>query len=323
MNDAVFYELALKEIANEASVKDLELLEQYLEKPEYKYKYNVLVETLSHDASSSVYKEFDLKRGLEKLRYKIHQEEKRKLFISKKAMAIAASLVLFLSVGLLLNNISRSKTSVNYVLATSLQGQRTKVVLPDSSTVYLNAGTMLRYPKKFTNNSRTVFLKGEAFFKVKRNEHKPFVVNSGNFKTTVLGTSFNVNNTSQANFSVAVKTGKVKVENSSSKNQFILIKNTQVAFNKELNVLEKSNVNANYICSWHENILRFDAITVKEAFSKIEAWYNVKIQCESEALLSKKIKAVYNNEPIDKVLKNLEFMLGIQYNLENNTIIIK
>ncbi|TXE06101.1 DUF4974 domain-containing protein [Seonamhaeicola algicola] len=323
MNDAVFYELALKEIANEASVKDLELLGQYLENPEYKYKYDELVETLSHDASSSVYKEFDLKRGLEKLRYKIHQEEKRKLFISKKAMAIAASLVLFLSVGLLLNNVSGSKTSVNYVLATSLQGQRTKVVLPDSSTVYLNAGTTLRYPEKFTNNSRTVFLKGEAFFKVKRNEHKPFVVNSGNFKTTVLGTSFNVNNTSQANFSVAVKTGKVKVENSSTKNQFILIKNTQVAFNKELNVLEKSNVNANYICSWHENILRFDAITVKEAFSKIEAWYNVKIQCESEALLSKKIKAVYNNEPIDKVLKNLEFMLGIQYNLENNTIIIK
>ncbi|WP_147676706.1 FecR family protein [Algibacter pacificus] len=323
MNDDIFYEIAFKNLANETSVEDKELLERYLQHSEYKNKYNELVEILSHETSSKIFNEFNLKHGLKTLRRKINQEEKRKFSINKKAFAIAASLLLFLGIGTLLNNANFSNPSVNYVLVTSLEGQRTQIILPDSSIVFLNTGSEIRYPEKFNNKQRSVFLKGEAFFKVKRDVYKPFVVNSGNFKTTVLGTSFNVNSTAQTNFSVVVKTGKVKVENTNTKKEFILIKNTQVVFNKELNALEKSAVNAAYVTDWHNNILRFDAITLKEAFSKIEAWYHVKVQCESEAILNKKIRAVYNNEPIDKVFKSLEFMVGLKYKIENNKVIIK
>ncbi|KJD36969.1 hypothetical protein PW52_00475 [Tamlana sedimentorum] len=323
MNDDTFYEIALKNLANAASAKDKALLERYLQDASYVAKYKALQAVQVYNTSSAAYNEFNLKRGLEKLRQKIKEDEKRKFLINKKALAIAASFAILLSVGLWFNKLYISKTAVNYIIASSLKGQRTQITLPDSSTVFLNAGAQLRYPEKFTTNQREVFLTGEAFFKVKRNESKPFMVNSGNFKTTVLGTSFNVNNTNPTSFSVVVKTGKVKVENTKTNNQFILVKNTQVVFNKALNTLEKSSINADYATNWHKNILHFNAITLQEAFGKIETWYNVNIQCNSKTLLNKKIRAVYNDKPLEEVLKSLEFMVGLQYTIENNTVTIK
>ncbi len=69
--------------------------------------------------------------------------------------------------------------------------------------------------------------------------------------------------------------------------------------------------------------MRFDAITANEAFSKIEKWYNVKVRCESDSILNRKIRAAYSNEPLEKVFKSLEFMIGITYKIENDTVLIK
>ncbi|KJD31613.1 hypothetical protein PK35_14525 [Tamlana nanhaiensis] len=322
MTDEVFYEIALKELANEASSADKALLNQYLLQPEYQTKYNELAEVFK-EHPTEVYEEFNLKRGLTKLRHKIKESEKTNVFKNQKVLAIAASLVVLLGLGMLFKSNFFAEVPVQYVSVTSMAGQRTEVLLPDSSLVYLNSGATIRYPEKFVNNHRPIELKGEAFFKVKRNEEKPFTVSSGNFKTTVLGTSFNVAHYAENDFQVAVKTGKVKVENTTSKKQFILVKNTQVAFNTEVGGLVKSNINADYVTDWHKNLLRFDAITAQEAFAKIEKWYNVKIQCTSDSILNKKIRAAYNNEPVDKVFKSLEFMIGLEYKIENDTILIK
>jgi len=322
MNDEVFYDIALKYYANTASEEETKLFQQYLLKSDYKEKYGILLETLQ-DESIDVNDEFSLERGLKKLRYKIEQSEKKHFFKYKKHLAIAASIVAFFGLGLLLNSIFFSDKTINYITVTSPLGQRVKVLLPDSSLVYLNSGAELHYPEQFASNKRYVHLDGEAFFKVKRNEKKPFTVQSGNFKTTVLGTSFNVINKGENNFQVTVRTGKVKVENTITKKQFILEKNTQVVFNEFERELIKDFVNAQMVTDWHKNILRFDAITAKEAFNKIEQWYHVKVHCESEPILNRKIRAAYINEPIDKVLKSLEFMIDIQYTIKNDSILIK
>lgn len=322
MNDDIFYEIALKYFANTASIEEEKLLEQYLLIAEYKEKYNVLLETLQNE-SKNTNDAFSLERGLKKLRSKIKQSKKRNIFKYQKRMAIAATIVIFLGLGMLLNSVFFIPKTIQYVTVTSPAGERINVLLPDSSSVYLNSGATLSYPEEFISNKRNVQLVGEAFFKVKRNVKKPFVVQSGNFKTTVLGTSFNVVNKDENNFQVTVKTGKVKVENTVTKRQFILEKNTQVVLNKLEGHLVKESVNAMAITDWHKNLLRFDAITAKEAFSKIEKWYNVKIRCKSASILNRKIRAAYNNEPVDKVFKSLEFMIGIKYKIENDSIIIK
>jgi len=322
MNDEVFYEIAIKNLTDKSSQEEKEQLKQYLLHPEYKVQYNKLAETFKNNPAE-VYQEFDLKRGLKKLRRKIKQTEQAHSYVSKKTWAIAASLVFFLGLGMLFKSNFFTTKPVNYVLVTSKVGQRTEVLLPDSSMVYLNSGASIRYPEKFIGSYRNIELKGEAFFKVKRNIEKPFMVNSGHFKTTVLGTSFSVVNNGDNDFRVAVKTGKVKVENRATQRQFILIKNTQVAFNAATGRLEKSYVNAEHVTDWHKNLLRFDAITAKEAFRAIEKWYNVKVYCESDSILNRKIRAAYSNEPVGKVLKSLEFMIGLKYEIKNDSIIIR
>lgn len=321
MKDEVFYEIALRYLANTATEEEKQLLQQYLLTTEYSEKYSILLETFQSE-SININDEFSLERGLKMLRYKIQQSEKRKVFKLRKSLAIAATIVTFLGLGILLKSTFFNAKTINYVSVTSPAGERINIVLPDSSVIFLNSGATIKYPEQFEANERNVQLTGEAFFQVKRNVNKPFIVHSGNFTTTVLGTSFNVVNNNRK-FQVTVRSGKVKVENTVSKKQFILEKNTQVVFNSVKDDLIKESVDAKIYTDWHKNILRFDAITAKEAFKRIEQWYNVKVCCESEAILNRRIRASYEDEPIDKVLKSMEFMIGIQYTIEKDSILIK
>src|SRR5690606_32905370 len=101
---------------------------------------------------------------------------------------------------------------VNYQeIATSIR-QVKKIVLPDSSTVWVNALSQLRIPESFGTKSRELFLdEGEAFFEVARNPDKPFVVHSRGIATEVLGTAFNISNYQRLNrIAVDVQHGKVR-----------------------------------------------------------------------------------------------------------------
>lgn len=320
MNDEVFYEIALKKISKTASFKEEELLKDYLLDEAYKEKYDILLQTLGNPSFAN--HEFSLERGLKRLRHNIKQSERRQTFKFKKALTVAAAVVVFLGLGVFFKD-SFFTPQLHYLSVTSPIGERTKVWLPDSSLVFLNSGATVNYPEQFTGRKRDVRLTGEAFFQVKRNVKKPFIVQSGHFTTTVLGTSFNVINHADTSFQVTVKTGKVKVENTVTKKQFFLEKDTQVVFNPLEGDLVKGDVDARTYTDWHKNILRFDAISAKEAFAKMEQWYNVKMICESDTILNRKIRAAYKNEPIDKVLKSLEFMIGIQYTVQNDSILIK
>ena len=96
-------------------------------------------------------------------------------------------------------------------------GKVIKRVLPDGSTVWLNAGSKIIYNKKFEGSERWVNLEGEGFFEVTPNLAKPFIVQCGTFQTRVLGTSFTVKSLANINiFEVTVRTGKVQVNNSTN-----------------------------------------------------------------------------------------------------------
>ncbi len=201
MNDEIFYEIAIKSLTNESSEKEEIQLKQYLLHPEYQTKYNALSDVFKNHPAE-VFQEFNLNRGIKRLRHKIKQAKSESFFLNTKIMGIAASLLVLLGLGMLFKSNVFTTKPINYVSVVSMAGQRTKILLPDSSIVHLNSGATIRYPEKFVGNRRDVELKGEAFFKIKRNVDKPFTVNSGNFKTTVLGTSFSVANNAHNDFQV-------------------------------------------------------------------------------------------------------------------------
>lgn len=114
-----------------------------------------------------------------------------------------------------------------------------KVTLEDGSVVQLNPNSTISYPEHFGQKTRTVYLKGEAFFNIKRNPAKPFVVHTGDLVTEVLGTSFTIKSYENSkSIEVLVRTGKVSVyerknEEKQKRNGVILTPNQKVVFVKD------------------------------------------------------------------------------------------
>ena len=100
----------------------------------------------------------------------------------------------------------------------TIAGQKSIITLYDGTTITLNAGSKLKYPKSFQGDTREVYLEGEAYFEVAHNPDKPFIVHSGKFTTIDLGTAFNIKAFSDENdFKVSLISGKVSVSKSDSK----------------------------------------------------------------------------------------------------------
>lgn len=147
-----------------------------------------------------------------------------RISIAAAVMAIVVGVGYFLRIGPMAGKyggFSRTKTTEaaealagagSMLHAVTTLKERKAIQLPDGTQVWLEGGTVLDYPGQFGSRSREVYLKGEAFFEVKKDERRPFVVHTRFLQTTVLGTSFNVDASMANEARVVVVTGKVKVQ---------------------------------------------------------------------------------------------------------------
>ncbi|MFR1240329.1 MAG: FecR family protein [Butyricimonas faecihominis] len=114
------------------------------------------------------------------------------------------------------------------------RGGEYRIELEDGTKVWINSASRLRYPVVFSDDTREVYLEGEAYFEVQRDEARPFIVHSGEQKVTVLGTSFGIScYASEANDYTTLVSGKVKVDFERGKQSFVLEPGMQVAYSKE------------------------------------------------------------------------------------------
>jgi transmembrane sensor len=154
--------------------------------------------------------------------------------------------------------------------------------LPDGSTVVLNAGSVLHYPKSFEGSgSRTVKLEGEAFFDIHHDSKHPFIVVSGNVVTTVLGTAFNVKAfPKDKEVTITVARGRVEVSYD-KKSMAVLLHDQQVTIKN--GVAKKDiQVNARAVTAWIESEIVFDDTTLKEAIEELENRFGVDINLIDE-----------------------------------------
>lgn len=137
--------------------------------------------------------------------------------------------------------IAKNKTTESSLIsATTLVGEGKKIVLPDSTEVWLSPSSSIQYPSVFNGASREVRLSGEAFFEVAHDAKHPFIIYSGNIETKVLGTSFNIQAyDNQEEINVTVVTGKVNVTNKVKAENVDLIANERAVFYRKTTVLVK------------------------------------------------------------------------------------
>jgi transmembrane sensor len=195
--------------------------------------------------------------------------------------------------------------------------------LQDGSTVLLNEGSQLDHPADFAKDKREVTLTGEAYFDIRSDPKRPFIVHTGKVKTTVLGTAFNIKAyPGQKQVTVTVTRGKVKVGDN-KKTFGIIIPNESIAVNTEINTYKLERVNAEDAVEWKKQYLVLDDISLEEASVLIGNKYHVNISFSKEEMKNCRINATFlNNETLEQVLTVVTGVVNATYSLQPNDQVI-
>ncbi len=151
------------------------------------------------------------------------------------------------------------------------RGGEYSLILADGSEVYLNAESELTYPVAFKGKERKVTLKGEAFFKVKKDQKHPFIVQSNYNKIEVVGTQFNVSAYNEKYIKTTLVEGAVKVANDK---EMQLLKPGEQAICSS-NSLEVKNVDTQIVIAWVQGVFEFENMKLKEITEQLGRWYDV------------------------------------------------
>jgi ferric-dicitrate binding protein FerR (iron transport regulator) len=209
-----------------------------------------------------------------------------------------------------------------YTTVVNPSGKIQLLNLPDSSKVWLNASTTLRYSQTF-KTTRKVKLDGEAYFEVTHDQSHPFVVNAGSVQTTVLGTTFNVNayGNSQA-AKITVLSGKVRVRDS-LKELAVLMPGRQLSYNKQTQIAITNSIDTTSILAWRSDRLQFQGETFAEIASAMENWYGIKILLSNSDLGNCRYYLNLDKRAsIDKILSLVAETTEMEYAYDKTTAII-
>ncbi|MFD2035129.1 FecR family protein [Belliella marina] len=190
-------------------------------------------------------------------------------------------------------------------------GRKTKLTLEDGTKVWVNSGSKLVYPVSFNNKERKIFVEGEAFFEVTKDNERPFIVETNDTNLRVLGTSFNVSSYSDdQTISAVLVTGSlmVLVDKSSKirKKETLLKPNDRLSFHKASKKTVVKKVNVSPYISWKDGYLIYNSTSLKKVFTQLERYYNIEIVLSdpliSQEKLSGKLDLKQNAEEILEII---------------------
>ncbi|MEN8249729.1 MAG: FecR domain-containing protein [Bacteroidota bacterium] len=209
----------------------------------------------------------------------------------------------------------------NYTSIITENGQRSKVVLPDSSIVWLNSGTTLSYHDNFSQNKREVTLNGQAFFEVAHNKERPFTVQCNDLVVSVLGTKFDVEAYPEiGKISVVLKSGKVGLTHQKIASfSYTMSPGEMAEFNLSDNKMNISYPDVEKYSAWKDGILIFKNEPMKEVIDKLRRWYNVDIVVKDQEVYNSVFTGTIQNESYEQIFRLIEFACPIKCQVIYNT----
>ncbi|POY36214.1 hypothetical protein C3K47_10680 [Solitalea longa] len=199
-----------------------------------------------------------------------------------------------------------------------------KLVLEDSTQVWVNADTRIRYQVNLSKtDTREIYLEsGEAYFKVTKNPKKPFIVHHGNMNVQVLGTSFNVNAYSNT-IQTTLEEGKVKVS-AGSDNNLILSPGQQANFNKNNGLLQKQEVDVYSFVSWKEGVIVFNNETTAEFMERVGRLYDYDIQIKDEEIKQWHYSGIVKkSSSVTDVLNMIQDISKLKFTIKERSIVVE
>lgn len=193
------------------------------------------------------------------------------------------------------------------------------LVLSDGSVLYVNAGTRVLYPDKFNKNCREIFVDGEVYVDVVKNEKVPFKVRTTSCDIEVLGTSFNVQAYSNdANAEIVLLKGSVKLKDKHEKE--LLLKPDELVVVMDNNIKEKRHVNASDYILWTKGLLKLDATSLTSVFKRLERYYGVQLTYSEEMEDMNLYGSLDLQCSIEEVLRRISLTAPVSFQKKGNRI---
>lgn len=294
-----------------------------------------------------------------KLLYRIDAFEKSKngtlKIHAKKWIYAAAAILIFIFLSIPGLKYFQESEKFNEISVPS--GEKSTIKLSDGTTIWLNSESKLKYPSKFKKKSREVFLEGEGYFDVVKQNGAKFTVITQDIKVIALGTIFDIKSyPAEKIIETTLVEGEVKIEQVSNNKKFqdITLKpNQKIVYRKAEHIAKVENiknqksenleeqpdndnkteigplisikqVNPENIVSWKDHLLVFDNETFEEIAVKMSRWYKIKVNISDEDLKNHRFTGKFvNNETYLQVLEAINLTTPISFNITENVVTIK
>ncbi|HBG39890.1 MAG TPA: hypothetical protein DDW85_00585 [Porphyromonadaceae bacterium] len=250
--------------------------------------------------------------------------ERKAIPLWRKIAGIAAIVIALIVSGTFATFYLLDTYSEPIVVSTRL-GEKAQVILPDGSTVWLNACSHLAYKKSFLTFKRQTTLTGEAFFEVTPDRRFPFIVSHDNSEIKVLGTKFNVRCNDDDNFlSASLVEGSILFSDADKKLSVKMKPGEHLLFDKQNNTTALSQVTSvEDIYGWIDGKLIFHNTSLEEIGKDLEKYYNVEIVFNDEQVKRERFTAEFEmTDNIHHILSMLELTNKFTYKTHNREIII-
>ena len=195
--------------------------------------------------------------------------------------------------------------------------------LSDGTRVWLNSVSQLRYPVQFAGKERKVYLSGEAYFDVKTDSLRPFVVESGGMNVRVYGTEFNVTAYRDEKLRTTLVQGKVGIKVDGEKE--LLLRPGQMAeYDAQTKHLEVQEVNTYLYTAWIEGTFAFKDETIEEIMGRLSRWYDLNVFYANEEVKKQLYDGIIPQvKDFEDVLRIIEGTATIHFEIKGNTVIVR
>lgn len=228
---------------------------------------------------------------------------------------VAAILFIPLIASIFYLYLNTNESEINWIEVYAEYGEKKEIVLPDQSKIWMNSGTRVIYPERFTN-IRQIFVSGETFLEVAKDKERPFIVDTKDISIKVHGTKFNVRSyIEDSGTEATLLEGSIslQVKGETDKRDIFIVPGEKAVLDKKQIKIEEFDIDAYQ--SWRNGQYTFRDKTLQEITAELERIFNVQIVIRDKSLLKENYFVTFaHGLTLDKMLEALNI---------DNTLTIK
>ena len=203
------------------------------------------------------------------------------------------------------------------------RGGEYKVRLADGTLVYLNSATRMKYPIKFDEKERKVYLSGEAYFEVAKDPERPFFVEMEGVEVRVYGTSFNVNTHQEGNIQTVLVKGSIGVKVLSSGMESMIRPGQMAEFKQGNTKVDVKDVNVAVYTDWKDGIFRFENQRLEDILTVLSNWYDVDVFYQTAFVKELHFSGYMERyKDVSVILEAITLSTGVTFSIQGKTIVV-